>query len=82
MGRAKETLKRDLLDLEPADSAEVAEDAPRSLEDTGYGELSPAWEAEIERRVRALEDGTAELIPGDEVFREIEAKLRTRRGRG
>jgi len=82
MGRAKEVLKKELLDLEPADRAELAEDALRSLDGTTYGELSPAWEEEIQRRLRAVEDGTAELIPGDDVFREIEAELRARRGGG
>ena len=81
MGRAKDALKKELLDLEPAERAEVAEDALRSLEATGYGELSPAWEEEIQRRLRAVTDGTAELIPGDDVFREIEAELQARRGR-
>jgi len=82
MGRAKEALKKELLDLEPADRAEVAEDALRSLGGTAYGELSPAWEDEIQRRSRAVDDGSAELIPGEDVFREIEAELRARRGRG
>ena len=81
MGRAKEVLKQELLDLEPGERAEVAEDALRSLESTDYGLLSPAWEEEIQRRLRAVEDGSAELIPGDEVFKEIEAELRARRGR-
>jgi hypothetical protein len=81
VGRAKEALKKELLDLEPADRAEVAEDALTSLERTAYGELSPAWEDEIQCRGRAVDDGTAELIPGEDVFREIEAELRARRGR-
>ena len=82
MGRAKEALKKELLDLEPADRAEVAEDALRSLDATAYGELSPAWEDEIQRRAHAVDDGSAELIPSEDVFREIEAELRARRGRG
>lgn len=82
MGRAKEALKKDLLDLEPADRAEVAEDALRSLDGTAYGELSPAWENEIQCRVRAVDDGSAKLILGEDVFSEIEAELRARRGRG
>jgi hypothetical protein len=49
------------------------------LAETSYGELSPAWEEEIERRVSAVDAGSAELIPGDEVFKEIEAELRARR---
>jgi len=81
MARAKEVLKRELRELDPVERAEVAEDAIRSLADTSYGVLSPAWEREIERRVKDLDEGRAELIPADEVFREIEAELRTRRGR-
>lgn len=79
MARAKEAIKLELLGLEPEDRAEVAEDAIRSLVGGSYGELSPAWEAEIDRRVRAEGDGSANLIPGDDVFREIEAELRARR---
>jgi hypothetical protein len=79
MARAKEVIKQELMDLEPEDRAEVAEDAIRSLAGSSYGELSPAWEAEIDRRLRAEGDGSAELILGDDVFREIEAELRARR---
>ena len=82
MGRAKEALRKELLDLDPADRAAVAEDALRSLDGTAYGELSPAWEDEIQRRSRAVDDGSADLIPGEDVFTEIEAELRARRGRG
>ena len=82
MGRTKEGLRRELLDLDPADRAEIAEDALRSLDGTTYGELSPAWEDEIQNRLRDAEAGTTELIPGDEVFKAIEAELRARRGRG
>ena len=60
MGRAKEALRKELLDLDPADRAAVAEDALRSLDGTAYGELSPAWEDEIKRRSRAVDDGSAE----------------------
>lgn len=50
-----------ILDLEPADRAEVAENALRSLGGTAYGELNAAWEDEIRRRSRAIDDGSAEL---------------------
>lgn len=81
MGRPKEILRRELLDLAPADRAEIAEDALRSLDGTTYGELGAAWEDEIQNRLRDAENGTAELIPGDEVFKAIEAELQSRRGR-
>jgi hypothetical protein len=76
MARAKELVKKELLDLNPADRAEVAEDALRSLHKTDYGALSPAWEEEIERRLHT----GAEPLPGEDVFREIEAELPARRG--
>jgi putative addiction module component (TIGR02574 family) len=81
MGRPKEILRREVLDLDPVDRAEIAEDALRSLEGTSYGELGVAWEAEIQNRLRDAEAGTAELIPGEDVFKAIEAELRARRGR-
>ncbi len=81
MGRAKDILRRELLDLDPSDRAEIAEDALRSLGGTTYGELGTAWEDEIQNRLRDAENGTAELIPGGEVFQAIEAELQARRGR-
>jgi len=39
----------------------------------GEFKLSPAWEAEIARRIAAIDDGSATLIPAEEVFAELEA---------
>ena len=80
MGRAKELVRKELMDLDPVDRADVAEDALRSLADSTYGELSPAWEEEIQRRTRSLAEGREAQIPGEDVFKEIEAELRARRG--
>lgn len=38
-----------------------------------------AWSTEIARRVREIEDGTAELIDGDQVMAEVRAMLAVRR---
>ena len=38
--------------------------------------LSPAWLAEIERRSREIDEGTAKLIPYEEVKRELQQMLR------
>lgn len=51
------------LDESPPDQAEQAE-------------IDSAWKAEIERRVKEIDEGTARLIPADEVFAEIEQRLR------
>jgi putative addiction module component (TIGR02574 family) len=39
-------------------------------------EIDTAWAAEIERRIKEIDEGTAKLIPGEEVFTEIEQRLR------
>jgi putative addiction module component (TIGR02574 family) len=44
------------------------------------GGLSPAWEAEIARRLRKLESGQAGLAAADEVFAEAAATIRASRG--
>jgi len=37
-------------------------------------EIDAAWEAEVDRRVAEVEAGTAVLIRGEEVIRELRAK--------
>lgn len=66
------------LRLGPEARAEVAQELLESLEDSSYGKLSPAWEAEIERRIREIETGAVELIPAEEVFAEVDDWLRSR----
>ena len=39
-------------------------------------EINAAWVEEIKRREKEIEDGTAELIPAEQVFAEIEERLR------
>jgi putative addiction module component (TIGR02574 family) len=67
------------LKLGPTERAAIASEILESLEDSGYGQLSPAWEEEIQRRLREVETGNAELIPAEQVFAEVEAELRARR---
>jgi putative addiction module component (TIGR02574 family) len=44
-------------------------------------EIDAAWAVEIERRLKEIEDGTAELIPAEEVFRELRSKYAAPRRR-
>jgi hypothetical protein len=41
--------------------------------------LSPAWEQEIQRRLREVETGQAESTPAERVFTEVDAELQARR---
>lgn len=55
--------------LEPVQPPAIAD----SLE---YGE---EWEVEIERRIEDVRAGRVELIPAEQVFAELDAKLEERR---
>ena len=70
------------LQLSPPDRSELIHRLIVSLE--GEPEDSPeviakAWDAEIARRVAEIDAGTATLIPQDEVFAKLDAKLRQTR---
>jgi len=39
-------------------------------------EVERAWEEEIRRRIRDIDSGATELIPGEQVFKEVEDLLR------
>jgi putative addiction module component (TIGR02574 family) len=66
-------LTEELLTLPDRDRAILADRLWASLHDDGLEEddntpLSPAWSAEIKRRIAAIEDGTEQLIPGEEAL--------------
>ncbi len=65
--------------LAPEGRAEVAHELLESLQGSDYGQLSPAWEAEIDRRIKAFRAGRLETIPAEQVYAEIEEQLQARR---
>ncbi len=67
------------LKLDPTEREHVANELFESLDASGEAELSPAWEAEIQRRLRKIEAGEATFVSGDEVFARAEAILRGER---
>jgi putative addiction module component (TIGR02574 family) len=67
------------LKLDPTERAAIAGEILESLSESAYGKLSPAWEDEIQRRLRDAEAGHAELIPAERVFAEVEGELQARR---
>jgi len=46
-----------------------------SIESEPDPDVEKAWAEEIQRRVNLVDDGKAELIPWEEVKREVHAKL-------
>ncbi len=68
------------LQLSPHERGELAHRLIVSLDgpanDTPEA-IAQAWDEEIARRVAELEAGTAELIPNEQVFAEVDDMLRT-----
>jgi putative addiction module component (TIGR02574 family) len=57
------------LELPPEARTSIAERLLDSVEGSPEAELDPVWKIEIRRRLRAIDDGTATMIPEEEVFR-------------
>ncbi len=75
MGSSAKRLLNDALQLPEKDRGELAARLLESLDDVTEdpAEVRRAWELELERRVREVQDGTAELVDGDEFLHELRA---------
>ena len=62
----------DALRLEPDSRAEIAAELLASLDGPADPDAEAAWDAEIERRIAAIEAGIVRLEPWSEVKRRIE----------
>jgi len=71
-------LLEQLLTLPEADRAAIADRLNESLDELG-DDLDPAFEAELNRRLESVANGTAELIDGEQVFREARERIQKRR---
>ena len=54
--------------------AELAERLWESLGDEPQEEIAAAWAAELQRRLKSVEDGTATLLDGHSVMAELRTK--------
>ena len=72
MSKAAIDVLADALRLEPDARAEVAAELLASLDGPADSDAEAAWEAEIERRIEAIESGAIRLEPWSEVKRRIE----------
>jgi putative addiction module component (TIGR02574 family) len=66
-------LTDELLTLPDGDRAMLVHRLWASLNDDGLDvddrtPLSPAWSTEVKRRIASIENGTAQVIPGDEAL--------------
>lgn len=72
MSKAPNDVLADALRLEPDARADVATELLASLDGPADPDAEAAWDAEIERRIAAIEAGTLRLEPWSEVKRRIE----------
>lgn len=82
MGAMLEELEAQAMKLSPRERGELVHRLLVSLDGEPEGtleEIAQAWDEEIARRVAELDAGTAELIPAEQVFAEIDAMLKQAR---
>lgn len=67
MNALAQALSRQARTLPPEDRALLAEELLASLQDDPESGVDAAWDVEIKRRLEQVSDGTAKLIPSEEV---------------
>ena len=75
MTKAAEAVLADALKLDVEARAELAAELLASLDGPADPDSEAAWEAEIARRVAAIEAGTVKLEPWEDVKRWIEKEI-------
>jgi putative addiction module component (TIGR02574 family) len=63
------------LQLPVEDRSRMASRLIESVDEADDVEVSPAWKAEIESRMESIRQGTARLIPHEEVMAGVRRKL-------
>jgi len=64
------------LSLSPGARAMLADHLLESLDDEAQKRIDAMWAEEAERRAKAIDEGRAKLIPGDEVLAELRARIK------
>ena len=86
MSETAKKLLEQLLTLSESDRLMVADELWASLSDETQEAAAdqfmddPEFRSELERRLTSIADGTAELIDGEQVLREVRDRLKKRRG--
>ncbi|MDH3655526.1 MAG: addiction module protein [Myxococcales bacterium] len=69
-----EKVLEEALKLDPKDRALIVAELSHPDANATPEEVEAAWREEIARRLRSIEDGTAELVDGHEVSQRIRAE--------
>jgi putative addiction module component (TIGR02574 family) len=71
-----EQLEGGALRLPREDRSKLASRLLESLEDDDF-ELSPEWDEGLDRRMKEMDDGTAEMISSEELWKKINQRFGT-----
>lgn len=74
MSLTAKQIKEEAMKLSPEERADLADWLWVSA--MPHEEVAAAWDAEIARRIAEIDAGTAELVPEEDVFAQIDEKLR------
>jgi putative addiction module component (TIGR02574 family) len=75
MSTQAEQILQSALSLSPDERVEIAESLILSLDDERAAEIEAAWAVEIKRRIESIDKGQVQLIPADQVMREMRERL-------
>lgn len=70
MSTLVEELSQKARQLPPEERIQLAEEPLATVQEVD-SEVEAAWDKEIRRRLTEIENGTAKLIPAEEVFAEV-----------
>lgn len=79
MARTFERVRDDAMELSVEERGWLADAIWESLLTDEEREIQNEWIADAERRLKGVEDGTAKLIPYEDVKRELRAKYPAQR---
>ena len=68
-------LEEEVLHLPLEDRSRLANRLLESLDEDDGFKLSPEWNEELQLRVKGIDEGTARMIPGEEVAADVRARL-------
>ena len=74
MARTLDELREEAMKLGVEERGALADAIWESLLTDEEREIQQSWIEEAERRLQEMEEGTVELIPGEQVIRELRAK--------
>ncbi len=76
MARAITDIERDIRELPPRERAKLLRSLIADLDAPAEADVERAWLEESQRRLAAIENGTAKTVPGREVLDEARSRIK------